>query len=133
MCTLTLLLKNEKQKQMIKDLPCDEPYPLLYTHTKIHYIMYNVEVKYAHQVENNLSTPKLPTHQFVFYIKIHRCTTLFISKGWTFGFCKSHIVFTFKNECSHLFNHEWSCEKGNSMWKLLEPRWHATPFYARSP
>jgi len=21
----------------------------------------------------------------------------------------------------------------NSMWKLLEPRWHASPFYARSP
>ncbi len=66
MCTLTLLVKKEKQKQMIKDPPRDESSPLLYTHTKIHYIMYNLEGKYAHQVENNLSTPKLPTHQFVF-------------------------------------------------------------------
>ncbi len=66
MCTLTLLLKKKKQKQMIEDLPCDEPYPLLYIRTKIHYIIYNVEVKYAHQVENNLSAPKLPTHQSVF-------------------------------------------------------------------
>jgi hypothetical protein len=55
-------LKKGKQKQMIKDPPCDEPNPLLYTHTKIHYIMYNLEGKYAHQVENNFSTPKLSTH-----------------------------------------------------------------------
>ncbi len=103
MCTLTFLLKKEKQKQMIKDPPCDEPNLLLYTHTKIHYIMYNVEGKYAHQVENNLSAPKLPTHQFVFQIKIHCCTTLFIGKGWTFGFCKSCIVLILKMNV-HIFS-----------------------------
>ncbi len=66
--TLTLsFLKRKNKKQVIKDPPCDEPNPLLYTRTKIHYMMYNLEGKYAHQVENNLSTPKLPTHH---------CTTL---------------------------------------------------------
>jgi hypothetical protein len=52
-------LKGKTKTNDKKDPPCDEPNPLLYTHTKIHYIMYNLEGKYAHQVENNLSTSKL--------------------------------------------------------------------------